>query len=130
VIANIGDEDVKAAVVSALTAAKRFQSKLDRAVPLPISSYVEETNRLWNTLTKCAGNAILDETHARLQELLHRIRLTGLVFRGRENRWVVWHLDMLEAILDGNAGRAVKLMRSAAKESRTAIMSLPDEAFG
>src|SRR5262245_20325712 len=89
VIASIDEDDVRSAVLSALEAAKRFQAKLDRE--LPVSSYVEETNRLWNTLTKCARNAILDETHARLQELLHRIRLTGLVFRGRENRWVVWH---------------------------------------
>ncbi len=69
-------------------------------------------------------------THARLQALLHRIRLSGFIFRGRENRWVSWHVGMLEAILAGNARAAVKLMRSAAKESRLAIMSLPDEAFG
>lgn len=128
VTAKIDDESVKAAVISALNAAKRFQAKLD--IALPISSYVEETNRLWNTLTKSVGNAILDETHARLQGLLHRIRLAGFVFRGRENRWVIWHFDMLEAMLEGNERRAIKLMKASAKESRSAIMSLPDEAFG
>ena len=128
VTAKINEEGVKSAVMSALNAAKRFQAKLNTT--LPISSYVEETNRLWNTLTKSAGNAILDETHARLQGLLHRIRLAGFVFRGRENRWVIWHFDMLEAMLEGNARRAIKLMQASARESRSAIMSLPDEAFG
>lgn len=128
VAAAIDNEDVRRCVAKALRDAQRFQAKLDGE--LPLTSYVEETNRLWNALTKSAGNVILDETHTRLQALLHRIRLTGFVFQGRENRWVSRHVDMLRAILAGNARDAVKLMRAAAKESRAAIMALPDRAFG
>jgi DNA-binding GntR family transcriptional regulator len=128
VAANVNETGVRNAVTGALKAAERFRARLDRS--LPVSSYVEETNRLWNTLTRSAGNVILEETHSSLQALLHRIRLSGLVFRGRENRWVSWHVEMLEAVLAGSAARAVKLMRNAARESRLAIMALPDDAFG
>lgn len=128
VTATIDDGKVRRAVATALRDARRFEATLDAETP--ITSYVEETNRLWNALTKSAGNVILDETHTRLQALLHRIRLTGFVFHGRKNRWVSRHVEMLQAILAGNARDAVRLMRAAAKESRSAIMALPDRAFG
>ncbi|MEP7245802.1 MAG: GntR family transcriptional regulator [Gammaproteobacteria bacterium] len=128
VTARSEDSYVREAVTTALAAARRFQAELAR--PQPIARYIEETNRLWDALTRSAGNPILEETHARLQALLHRIRMAGLVFHGREHRWVSWHVDLLVAVTAGNARLAVKLMRAAAKDSRLAIMSLPDEAFG
>lgn len=128
VIARLDDSEVHGVVESALAAARHFQSELVRQQP--IARYVEETNKLWNMLTHGTGNPVLEETHARLQSLLHRIRLTGFVFKGKENRWVSWHVDMLAAMVAGNERLAVKMMWSAAKESRAAIMSLPDDAFG
>lgn len=128
VVAALDDRDVHNAIAGALKGSLRFQSKLDRSMPL--RSYVEETNRVWNVITATARNIILEETHAQLQALLHRVRLTGFMFHGQENRWVSWHVRMLEAILEGDAITATKLMRTSAKESRAAIMALPDEAFG
>jgi DNA-binding GntR family transcriptional regulator len=128
VTANIGDPFVRKTLEASRDAARRFQATLDES--LPIARYVDETNRLWNSLTRCAGNRILEETHTRLQALLHRIRLRGLVFRGRENRWVAYHVDMLTAMLGGDSREAVRLMRLAARESKSAINGLPDEVFG
>jgi DNA-binding GntR family transcriptional regulator len=124
----IHDAAVRRTVEASRDAARRFQDTLDQAVP--IARYVEETNKLWNSLTRCAGNVILEETHTRLQGLLHRIRLRGFVFRGREHRWVSYHVDMLTAMLNGDSREAVRLMRLAARDSKSAISGLPDEVFG
>lgn len=128
VIGGLDDPAIRGVVESALTRARQFQSELARQQP--IARYIDETNRLWNMLTLGTRNPTLEETHARLQSLLHRIRLAGFVFKGKENRWVSWHVDMLAAIAAGNERLAIKLMWSSARESRAAIMSLPDESFG
>jgi DNA-binding GntR family transcriptional regulator len=128
VVARLEVPAVHRIVESALVEARKFQAELARQQP--IARYVEETNKLWNMLTHGTDNPTLEEAHARLQSLLHRIRLTGFVFKGKENRWVSWHVDMVAAIAAGNERLAIELMWSAARESRAAIMSLPDESFG
>lgn len=128
VTAAIADQDKRRGVKAALARAQAFKRELKRVQP--VARYVEETNLLWNTLTTIAGNPILEETHTRLQALLHRILLAGLQFAGDENRWVSHHVNLLRAVLDGDAEGAVKAMRTAAAESRAAIASLPDASFG
>jgi len=128
VTAAIADQDKRRAVKAALARARVFKRELKRVQP--VVRYVEETNLLWNTLATIAGNPILEETHTRLQALLHRILLAGLQFAGDENRWVSHHVNLLRAVLAGDEESAVKAMRTAAAESRAAIASLPDGSFG
>jgi len=80
-------------------------------------------------MTDAADNPTLAEVKFKLQLRLFCIQRQGLVVEPTRKKWIAHHEEILDAILDGDVQRAVKLVPRASANVREAIMALPDRAF-
>lgn len=97
---------------------------------LPMTTYLTENNRFWSSLMDSVGNPVLKKTHASLQALLYRIWLSGMQMSEARDQWLLGHIRILQAILDGDADEAERLAIESSEQSRAHLFSLPDAAYG
>ena len=88
--------------------------------------YLYENARFWQSMTDAADNPTLAELKFKLQLRLFCIQRQGLVVESTRKKWIAHHEEILDAILDGDMQRAVKLVPRASANVREAIMALPD----
>ena len=108
-------------------ASRRFRK--DALQHTQAQDYLYENARFWQSMTDAADNPTLAEVKFKLQLRLFCIQRQGLVVEPTRKKWIAHHEEILDAILDGDVQRAVKLVPRASANVREAIMALPDRAF-
>ena len=89
---------------------------------------MDENARFWDALDSIHGNPVASETRRRLEATMFRLVLDG--FDATDpGRWVAYHEDILQAVLDGDAKGAARLVRAYVKDVLAAMLELPGEAF-
>lgn len=128
VAARIDVGDHRAQLEESLRQARKFRQNTGSIVK--VLDYMDENARFWGSLARIADNPVLAEIRLRLQTLLFRLAMEGLIVSNNRDKWITRHEDILEALLDGDVKTAVKYARIAQKDVWDAILSLPENAFG
>jgi DNA-binding GntR family transcriptional regulator len=126
-IARVRDPRIRKLIEQSRAASKRFRK--DSAQHTQAQDYLYENARFWQSMTDAADNPTLAELKFRLQLRLFCIQRQGLVVESTRRKWIAHHEEILDAILEGDIQRAVKLVPRASANVREAIMALPDIAF-
>lgn len=125
---RISERRVKKVIKKSLADTQNFLKNNNNTTPMTM--YLTENNRFWSSLMDSVGNPVLKKTHASLQALLHRILLSGLQMSESRDQWLLEHVEILEAILAGNADEAERLTIKSSRRSQQDLSSLPDSAYG
>jgi DNA-binding GntR family transcriptional regulator len=126
-ITRVRDPRIRKLIEQSRAASKRFRK--DSAQHTQAQDYLYENARFWQSMTDAADNPTLAELKFRLQLRLFCIQRQGLVVESTRRKWIAHHEEILDAILEGDIQRAVKLVPRASANVREAIMALPDIAF-
>jgi len=126
-IARVRDPRIRKLIEQSRAASKRFRK--DSAQHTQAQDYLYENARFWQSMTDAADNPTLADLKFKLQLRLFCIQRQGLVVESTRRKWIAHHEEILDAILEGDIQRAVKLVPRASANVREAIMALPDIAF-
>jgi len=126
-ITRVRDPRIRKLIEQSRAASKRFRK--DSAQHTQAQDYLYENARFWQSMTDAADNPTLAELKFKLQLRLFCIQRQGLVVESTRRKWIAHHEEILDAILEGDIQRAVKLVPRASANVREAIMALPDIAF-
>jgi DNA-binding FadR family transcriptional regulator len=91
--------------------------------------FFEENVRFWNSLALVADNPVLWNIQDHLDNLLCLVGVHGILIDTDADRWITFHEEILQAILDRNLALAQGLVRKSAADINEAILELGDEAF-
>lgn len=119
--------EVQKALEESLSIARQFDTEINQHSL--IQDYMKENTRFWGILGRLAGNPILEATRSRLQLPLLRLHLPGLVVRSHRSEWITYHIEILLALLDGDAKKAREFTIKAQRDVLTALLSLPESAY-
>lgn len=125
---RIDDNDNRQSLAKSLKIARKFRA--DSAEIVQVSAYMDENARFWGALANAAGNPVLSDIRIRLQSLLFRFAMQGLIIHGNRDKWISWHEDIIADLLDGNVTQAVRHAKKSMANVWDSIVSLPDSAFG
>jgi len=126
-ITRVRDPRIRKLIEQSRAASKRFRK--DSAQHTQAQDYLYENARFWQSMTDAADSPTLAELKFKLQLRLFCIQRQGLVVESTRRKWIAHHEEILDAILEGDIQRAVKLVPRASANVREAIMALPDIAF-
>jgi DNA-binding GntR family transcriptional regulator len=126
-ISRVREPRIRKLVEQSRAASRRFRK--DALQHTQAQDYLYENARFWQSMTDAADNPTLAELKFKLQLRLFCIQPQGLVVESTRKKWIAHHEEILDAILDGDVQRAVKLVPRASANVREAIMALPDVAF-
>jgi DNA-binding GntR family transcriptional regulator len=126
-ISRVHEPRIRKLVEQSRAASKRFRKEALQHTQA--QDYLYENARFWQSMTDAADNPTLAEVKFKLQLRLFCIQRQGLVVESTRRQWIAHHEEILDAILDGDVQRAVKLVPRASAAVRAAIMALPDVAF-
>jgi len=126
-ITRVRNPRIRKLIEQSRAASKRFRK--DSAQHTQAQDYLYENARFWQSMTDAADNPTLAELKFKLQLRLFCIQRQGLVVESTRRKWIAHHEEILDAILEGDIQRAVKLVPRASANVREAIMALPDIAF-
>ena len=114
-------------IESSLKAAQRFSNRTDRTVEAQL--YMEENARFWDSISAIVDNPVLADTRKRLQTLLFRLQIQGLIVSSNRDQWITLHEEILAAILAGDTQGAARLVVNSSNSVKEAMLSLPDSAY-
>jgi len=126
-ITRVRNPRIRKLIEQSRAASKRFRK--DSAQHTQAQDYLYENARFWQSMTDAADNPTLADLKFKLQLRLFCIQRQGLVVESTRRKWIAHHEEILDAILEGDIQRAVKLVPRASANVREAIMALPDIAF-
>jgi DNA-binding GntR family transcriptional regulator len=126
-ISRVREPRIRKLVEQSRAASRRFRK--DALQHTQAQDYLYENARFWQSMTDAADNPTLAELKFKLQLRLFCIQRQGLVVESTRKKWIAHHEEILDAILDRDVQRAVKLVPRASANVREAIMALPDVAF-
>jgi DNA-binding GntR family transcriptional regulator len=126
-IGRVREPRIRKIVEQSRAASRRFRK--DALQHTQAQDYLYENARFWQSMTDAADNPTLAELKFKLQLRLFCIQRQGLVVESTRKKWIAHHEEILDAILDRDVQRAVKLVPRASANVREAIMALPDVAF-
>ena len=125
-ITNISEKN-KRIVESSLAASKKFRKQ--SATEKKVYKYLDENVRFWDSIASVVDNPILWSIRERLETLLFRIRVQGILIDSDPDKWITHHEEILMAILDHNTKLAQQLVLEASADVREVILALSDEVF-
>lgn len=126
-ISRVREPRVRKLIEQSRAASRRFRK--DALQHTQAQDYLYENARFWQSMTDAAENPTLAELKFKLQLRLFCMQRQGLVVESTRKKWISHHEEILDAILDRDVQRAVKLVPRASANVREAIMALPDVAF-
>ena len=126
-ISRVREPRIRKLIEQSRVASRRFRK--DALQHTQAQDYLYENARFWQSMTDAADSPTLAELKFKLQLRLFCIQRQGLVVESTRKKWITHHEEILDAILDGDVQRAVKLVPRASANVREAIMALPDVAF-
>ena len=126
-ISRVREPRIRKLIEQSRAASRRFRK--DALQHTQAQDYLYENARFWQSMTDAADSPTLAELKFKLQLRLFCIQRQGLVVESTRKKWITHHEEILDAILDGDVQRAVKLVPRASANVREAIMALPDVAF-
>ena len=127
-VARRADEPkVQRAIKRSLEVARKFEDELDQHTM--VQDYMNENVRFWGCIGSLTGNKVLEDTRARMQFPLLRLHTQSLLLKTSKTDWIFKHPELLQAILDSDVKKAIKLTSMAQKGVWKAMSSLPDSAF-
>lgn len=112
---------------ASLGAAQKFHTR--SANIIKVIEYMDENARFWGDLAELAGNPVLSDIRIRLEAPLFRLAMEGLTVTGSHEQWIARHEEIITALLDNNARRAIRHARKSMHDIWKAILELPDSAF-
>jgi len=126
-IGRVREPRIRKLIEQSRAASRRFRK--DGPQHTQAQDYLYENARFWQSMTDAADSPTLAELKFKLQLRLFCIQRQGLVVESTRRKWIAHHEEILDAILEGDIQRAVKLVPRASANVREAIMALPDIAF-
>lgn len=124
---NINDTTYRKHIESSLKATIKF--RITAAKEKRIHKFLDENVRFWDSLAEIVDNPILSDIRERMELLLYRLQVQGLIINTEPDKWLTLHEDILLAILDGNVKRAEKLVLKSSDDVRESILELADDVF-
>ena len=125
---NMVDPKNRKLIDASLKVAQRFSQRTDRTVEA--LQYMEENARFWDSIAAIVDNPVLEDTRKRLQTLMFRLQVQGLIINDNRVQWLTLHEEILASILAGDSQGAEELVMNSVKSVKEAVLSLPDTAFG
>jgi len=94
-----------------------------------VQKYLDENVRFWDSIATVVDNPILWDIRERLETLLFRFHVQGLLINSNPDKWITHHEEILNAILDKNIKRAESLVLKSSSDIREVIVGLSDDVF-
>ncbi len=121
------EPEIQRALKKSLDIARAFENDMDKHGL--VQDYMLENVRFWGCIGNLSGNSVLQKQRERLQLPLLRLQTQGLILNSAQPKWIVKHLELIEALLNGEARSANSLAIQAQKGVWQAMQELPDSAF-
>jgi DNA-binding GntR family transcriptional regulator len=125
---RIDENDNRKMLATSMETAREFREKSTNV--MEVAAFMDENARFWGSLAEAAANPILSDIRKRLQSLLFRFAMQGVIIHGDRDKWISWHEDIIVDLLEGNANKAVRHAKRSMSDVWESILSLPDSAFG
>ena len=94
-----------------------------------VQKYLDENVRFWDSIATVVDNPILWDIRERLETLLFRLHVQGLVIDSNPDKWITHHEEILNAILKKDVKRAESLVLKSSADIREVIVGLKDDVF-
>jgi DNA-binding GntR family transcriptional regulator len=99
------------------------------STPEEQQEFVEEDERFHLELARISGNRAAAEFLGELTERIHVVRIQGFTIESRIDATVTEHLEILGAVLSGDADAAAAFMRSHVQRNAAVVRDLVGQAL-